>query len=91
LMSETTLSIKGQIVIPLRVRGKLRLRAGQRFEVEALSDGTILLIPIPNDVIDAMKLPAAENLETALAEERRKEERRHEAMVREIRGRCESS
>jgi len=90
-MSETTLSVKGQIVIPLRVRGKLGLRAGQRFEVEAMSDGTILLISIPNEVIDVMELPAAEKLERALLEERRKEEERHEVMVRELRERCESS
>jgi len=91
VVSETTLSVKGQIVIPLRVRGKLGLNAGQKFEVEAMSDGTILLIPIPNEVIDAMRLPAAERLERALSEERRKEEQRHEVLVRELRSRCESS
>jgi AbrB family looped-hinge helix DNA binding protein len=90
-MSETTLSIKGQIVIPLRVRGKLGLRAGQRFEVEAMSDGTVLLIPVPDEVVDAMELPAAEKLEKALAEERLKEGERHEEMVGELKGQCGSS
>ncbi len=84
---ETTLSVKGQIVIPLEVRGKLGLRVGQRFEVEAMSDGTILVVPIPNEVIDAMELPAAEKLEKALAEERRRDEERREAMVKELKRR----
>ena len=86
-MVETTLSVKGQIVIPLEVRGKLGLRVGQRFEVEAMSDGTILVVPIPNEVIDAMELPAAEKLEKALAEERRRDEERREAMVKELKRR----
>ena len=74
-MSETSLSVKGQIVIPLRVRDMMGLRVGQRFEIETMSDGTILLIPIPENVIDAMELPAAEKLERALMEERKKEEK----------------
>jgi len=32
-MPETALSVKGQIVIPLKVREKLGLRTGQRFEL----------------------------------------------------------
>lgn len=91
MVSGTTLSVKGQIVIPLRVREELRIRTGQRFEVEAMSDGTILLIPIPNEVIDAMELPAAEKLEKVLAEERKRDEGRHEAMVRRLKGRQGSS
>ena len=74
-MSETSLSVKGQIVIPLRVRDMMGLRVGQRFEIETMSDGTILLIPIPENVIDAMELPAAEKIERALMEERKKEEK----------------
>ncbi|MBS7651483.1 MAG: AbrB/MazE/SpoVT family DNA-binding domain-containing protein [Candidatus Bathyarchaeia archaeon] len=80
-MSETTLSVKGQIVIPLRIREKQKLRVGQRFEVETMSDGTILLIPIPDNIVDAIRLPAAEKLEKALAEERRQEGRRYERMI----------
>lgn len=72
-MTETVLSVKGQIVIPREVRGKLGLKAGQKFEVEAMSDGTILIIPIPNEVVDAMGLPVAEKLEKALTEERKRD------------------
>ncbi len=74
-MTETVLSVKGQIVIPGDIRGKLRLKPGQRFEVEAMSDGTILVIPIPDDIVEAMELPGAEKLESALREEREKDEK----------------
>lgn len=83
-MTETTLSVKGQIVIPHEVREILGLKAGQKFEVEVMSDGTILLIPIPNEVVDAMKLPVAEKLERALMEEREKDEERCEEMTKEL-------
>jgi len=90
-VSETTLSVKGQIVIPLRVREKMGLRAGQRFEVETMSDGTVLLIPIPDDVIDVMELPGADKLERALAEERKRDKERNKSMVTGLRSRCGSS
>ena len=67
------MSVKGQIVIPNDIRGKLGLKPGQRFEVEAMSDGTILIIPIPEDVIGAMQLPRGERLEKALREERKRD------------------
>jgi len=81
-LTETVLSVKGQIVIPSDIRGKLRLKPGQKFEVEAMSDGTILVIPIPNEVVNAMELPQAEKLETALREEREKDEKRERASRR---------
>jgi|GEM_PF-872146 len=76
-MSETRLSVKGQVVIPLRIRERMGLRVGQSFEVETMSDGTVLLIPIPDDVVGAMELPGAERLERALAEERERDENRY--------------
>lgn len=79
-MTETILSVKGQIVIPKEIRGKLGLKTGQKFEVEVLSDGTILIIPIPHEVIDAMELPTPEKLEKALIDERRKDRERYEKM-----------
>jgi len=84
-LDEVVLSSKGQMVIPKDVRESLGLKAGQRLEIEALSDGTLLVIPIPDDVVSAMRLPAAERLERALAEEREAEEERAEAMAREMR------
>jgi len=77
-MTETVLSVKGQIVIPRDIRRKLSLKAGHKFEVEAMSDGTILIIPIPDEVIDAMELPAAKKLEKTLREERKRNEEKEQ-------------
>jgi len=84
-LDEVILSSKGQMVIPKEVRESLGLRPGQRLEIEALPDGTFLVIPIPDDVIKAMRLPAAERLERALLKEREAEEEHAEGIAREIR------
>ena len=84
-LDEVILSSKGQMVIPKEVRESLGLRPGQRLEIEALPDGTFLVIPIPDDVIKAMRLPAAERLERALVKEREAEEERAEGMAGELR------
>jgi len=83
-LTEVILSSKGQMVIPKEVRDTLGLKPKQRLEIEVLSDGTILVIPIPANVIKAMRLPSAERLERALLEERVTEERRAEAMIKEL-------
>jgi len=72
------------MIIPKEIRDSLGLKPRQRLEVEVLSDGTILVIPIPRDVVKALRLPSAGKLERALLEEREKEEERVEAMVREL-------
>ena len=38
-MSTTTVSTKGQIVLPARLRRQDRIRAGQRFEIERIESG----------------------------------------------------
>ena len=86
-MDDVVLSSKGQMVIPKEVRESLGLKPGQRLEIEVLSDGTLLVIPIPENVVKAMKLPAAERLGHALAEEREAEKERAEAMAREMKTR----
>jgi len=73
-LTEVVLSSKGQMVIPKEFRDVLGLRPGQRLEVEVMTEGTILVIPIPGDVAKAMRLPGAERLERALIEERAREE-----------------
>lgn len=80
------MSVKGQIVIPQNVRNKLKPQRGQRFEVEVMPDGSILVIPVPEDVISVMKLPRAERLERALREERQKERARSDELARELKG-----
>ena len=42
----TTLSVKGQIVIPQRVRASHKLKAGADFTVITRSNGDILLRPV---------------------------------------------
>jgi len=84
-VTETTLSVKGQIVIPRTVRERLGLKVGQKFEVDVMSDGTMLVIPIRRQVVQALELPGAERLEKALTEERRKDRERAEKMAEELR------
>jgi len=80
-MTGTVLSTKGQIVLPQDVRKRLGLQPGQKFEVDIMSDGTILVIPIPKDILKHMKLPGAEKLTKALKEEREKDEERLEKLA----------
>ena len=40
---ETTVSTKGQIVLPAELRERDRIRTGQRFEIERLEAGQYLL------------------------------------------------
>ena len=83
-MSETVMSVKGQIVIPQNVRERLKLQPGQRFEVDVMPDGSILVIPVPKDVIGVMRLPRAERLEKALREEREQEKIRSDGLAKEL-------
>ena len=55
-MSITTMSSKGQIVVPEEIRRKLSLKPHQKFRVELTSRGNILVIPIPKDAIAEMRL-----------------------------------
>ncbi len=80
-MTETVLSTKGQIVLPQGVRKRLGLKPGQKFEVDIMPDGTILVVPIPKDVLKNMELPGAEKLAKALKEEREKDEERLERLT----------
>lgn len=44
----------------------------------------ILVIPLPDDVVKAMRLPRAERLDELLEEERRQEEKRAEDFSKEL-------
>jgi AbrB family looped-hinge helix DNA binding protein len=80
-MNATVLSTRGQIVLPQDVRKRLGLKPGQKFEVDVMSDGTILVIPIPKDILKHMKLPRAERLAKALEEERERDEERSDRLT----------
>ena len=51
---ETTVSTKGQIVLPAELRERDRIRTGQRFEIERLSAGEYVLRrrPDPEGLVD---------------------------------------
>lgn len=66
-MPETVLSTKGRIVVPKDVRARLRLKVGQRFKVEALDDGTILVVPISENVSGSVRLSQGRQLGKASA------------------------
>ena len=68
-MPITIMSPEGQILIPEEIKRKLKLEPGQKFEMEIMSDGCILITPIPKDVISKMELPEAEKLEKTHANE----------------------
>ena len=45
-MVVATLTSKGQITIPHEIRGKLRLKAGDRIEFRSEKDGSVTLLPL---------------------------------------------
>jgi len=49
-MPAATLTSKGQITLPVEVRERLRLTAGDRVSFEEQSDGTYLVRPLKGDV-----------------------------------------
>lgn len=53
-MTTTTISSKGQIVIPKHIREKLNLKKGDRVEIIEC-DGIINIIKIPEDPVEALK------------------------------------
>jgi len=79
-MTVTTMSSKGQIVIPEEIRKKLDLKPRQRFRVELTSRGNVLVIPVPLDAIAEMKLEEIRQgeLSTELENVRKESERKIE-------------
>ncbi len=78
-MTTTVLSSKGQVVLPVSVRREAGLQPGDRFSVQSLADGRILLQRLPADPLMALRgaYQGAESLTAALLAERRRE-RLHE-------------
>ncbi|MDA8335528.1 MAG: AbrB/MazE/SpoVT family DNA-binding domain-containing protein [Peptococcaceae bacterium] len=77
-MLTTTLSEKGQVVIPAEIRGKAGLEAGQRFAATMEGD-RIVFTPLPRDPLLALRgaFAGKDSLTEALLSARR-EERQHE-------------
>jgi len=84
-MATTTLSSKGQIVIPAEIREELGLERGATFRVE-LRDGDIILVPEPPDEWEqyrgclADESPLTEQLEEEREQDRLREEDGFEEM-----------
>ena len=51
-MAVSTITSKGQVTIPKRVRDRLRLRAGDRLDFRVEEDGTVTIRPIAAKVSD---------------------------------------
>jgi len=85
-MAATTMSSKGQIVIPEEIRKKLDLKPRQRFRVELTSRGNVLVIPVPLDAIAEMKLEGISQgeLSTELENVRKKSEGRIEEVSQRL-------
>jgi AbrB family looped-hinge helix DNA binding protein len=70
----TTVSSKGQFVIPAEFRAALRIEPGTRISV-ALEDSRIVLQPVSKDLVDRTRgmLKGATSLSAALKKEREKD------------------
>ncbi len=53
-MEETTMSSRGQIVIPKSLREAGGIKEGQRFVIEEI-EGAFLVMPIPKDPVKALR------------------------------------
>jgi len=76
-----TISSKGQLVIPVELRKKYKLKGGTRVSVGE-RDGQITLTPNPYDALLALRgclSDVKEDVEAWMMEERRKEREREEA------------
>jgi AbrB family looped-hinge helix DNA binding protein len=76
-----TISSKGQLVIPVELRKKYKLKGGTRVSVGE-KDGQITLTPNPYDALLALRgclSDVKEDVEAWMMEERRKEREREEA------------
>lgn len=75
MAATTTLSEKGQIVIPAEIRAKAGLRAGDRFSVEVTESGALIFTPLPRDPLLHLRgaFRGPRRLTDELVAERRKE------------------
>jgi AbrB family looped-hinge helix DNA binding protein len=81
-----TVSSKGQIVIPVELRRKYKIRGGTRLSVND-RDGSILLTPNPYDALLALRgclSHVEEDVEAWWIEEKRKEREREDAKIEEF-------
>ena len=51
-MAVTTLTLKGQVVIPASLRKKMKINQGTRLKVEE-KNGKIIMEPLPDDLVSS--------------------------------------
>ena len=81
-MTTTTITAKGQIVIPSRIRRHLKIAPGTRFVVQE-QDNKIIVEPMNKDYFDQFMgiLKSKKNLAKELQKERRKENSQWEKKI----------
>jgi AbrB family looped-hinge helix DNA binding protein len=87
MVQMTTISSKGQLVIPAALRRKYRLKSGSQVAVED-RDGHIALTPNPYDALLAMRgilKHAGEDAEAWLMKEKLKDREREERKAQVLR------
>lgn len=78
---ETSVTIKGQVVIPARLRHRLGIKKGTRLYVEE-RNGEIILRPLNREYFQKMSgILKGSGLVKALEEERREDLKREEAKI----------
>lgn len=78
-----TISSKGQIVIPKKIRKDLGIKPGQKVSVRVIDSQRIELLPLPENPIEAFCgiFEEGSSLTEALLKERKEEFKREEAKV----------
>jgi len=78
-----TISSKGQIVIPKKIRKDLGIKPGQKVSLQVINSQRIELLPLPENPIEAFCgiFKEGSSLTEALLRERKEEFKREEAKV----------
>jgi AbrB family looped-hinge helix DNA binding protein len=83
---ETSITVKGQVVIPARIRHRLGLKKGTRIYVEE-RDGEIILRPLNREYFQRMSgILKGGGLTKALEESRREDFKREEEKIGRAKG-----
>ncbi len=77
-MTISRATVKGQVIIPARLRKKFNIKKGTRVAISEGEGNVILIQPLPDDPIEASRgiLKGEKSLIKALLKERREEAKR---------------
>jgi AbrB family looped-hinge helix DNA binding protein len=68
-MSEATLTVKGQVIVPREIRNRLGLKSGDKVAFTMLSDGTVVVRPKTRRLTDLVGSLTRRGQPSALVEE----------------------